>query len=66
MGLAEAMEVSMNDTVIKKIVYFEKMVRYVCINDTQQRRDCLADLAALRLEANEYRPYRELNAIVRR
>ena len=56
----------MNDTVIKKIVYFEKMVRYVCINDTQQRRDCLADLAALRLEANEYRPYRELNAIVRR
>jgi hypothetical protein len=55
----------MNNAAIKKIVYFEKMVRYVCINDTQQRRACLADLAALRSEANEHRPYRELNAIVR-
>lgn len=50
---------------LKKIVYLENMVRFVCINDTAQRRACVADLAALRLKANESRPYHQLNAIVR-
>ena len=50
---------------LEKIVYLENMVRFVCINDTAQRRACVADLAALRSEANENRPYHQLNAVVR-
>lgn len=50
---------------LEKIVYLENMVRFVCIKDTAQRRACVADLAALRSEANEHRSYHELNAVVR-
>ena len=50
---------------IESIVYLENMVRFVCLNDTQQRRDCITDLMFLRSKANEHRPYHELNAIVR-
>ena len=50
---------------LEKIVYLENMVRFVCASDSAQRRACVAELAALRSEANEHRPYYELNAVVR-
>lgn len=50
---------------IKRIVYLENMVRFVCTADTAQRRALFAELSAARHAAEEYRPYHELNALVR-